>query len=191
MATDDSIEQKLSWKPKKGGGANFKTAQLIQDHKGLHIRNSIGLKIFGSVFIFVGAGIFLGSLFGLLGEGISIFLLLFGVIFFVAGIYTVRGRKPLHIDKGIGVYYYGHQYDYKKKYPREHQGELTDIQGIQFLEEYCESSDPDSSSYWSYEINFVFEDASRLNILDHGNHEAAWSDAETIAKYLNVPLWSQ
>ncbi len=46
-----------------------------------------------------------------------------------------------------------------------------------------------NGSYYSYEINLVLHNASRVNVIDHGNHQAVIEDAETLAQALGVPLW--
>ena len=45
------------------------------------------------------------------------------------------------------------------------------------------------SSYDSYELNAVLEDASRVLVVDHGNRDQLVSDAEVLAAFLGVPLW--
>ena len=47
----------------------------------------------------------------------------------------------------------------------------------------------DKSRYYSYELNLVLEDGSRLNVIDHGNVEAIRADAQKLAAFLGKPLW--
>jgi hypothetical protein len=41
----------------------------------------------------------------------------------------------------------------------------------------------------SYELNLVLKDGSRLNAIDHGNQQALRADSQTIATFINKPLW--
>ena len=65
-------------------------------------------------------------------------------------------------------------------------GKLEEIYAIQLLKEYCRG---DKSSYYSYELNLVLEDASRINVVDHGKLNLIRSDAEKLAAFLDIPLW--
>ena len=63
---------------------------------------------------------------------------------------------------------------------------LSEVKAIQVLRERISSK---NGSYYSYEINLVLADASRINVIDHGKHEAVIDDAELLATTLGVPLW--
>ena len=39
------------------------------------------------------------------------------------------------------------------------------------------------------EIGNALQDASRLNVIDHGNRKKLLEDAEQLASYLGVPIW--
>jgi hypothetical protein len=45
------------------------------------------------------------------------------------------------------------------------------------------------SSYYSYELNLVLDDGSRINVVDHGNLERLRSDAQTLSQFLGKPVW--
>ena len=47
-----------------------------------------------------------------------------------------------------------------------------------------------NSSYTSYELNFVFEDGSRYNVIDHAKYESIQKEAIMISEFLGVPLWN-
>ena len=44
-------------------------------------------------------------------------------------------------------------------------------------------------AFRSYELNVVLDDASRRNLVCHGDHARLRQDASTLAAFLNVPLW--
>ena len=64
---------------------------------------------------------------------------------------------------------------------------LQNVHAIQVLQEYCPQSD--STNFFSYEINLVLKDKSRVNVVDHGNMVLAQKDGKTLADFLNVVLW--
>ncbi len=64
---------------------------------------------------------------------------------------------------------------------------IRDIRAIQVVGENCSGSK--GSRYRSYEINLVLKDASRVNVIDHGNLSQILLDAQQIATRLNVPMW--
>jgi hypothetical protein len=64
---------------------------------------------------------------------------------------------------------------------------LREIRAIQVIGENCSGSK--GSRYRSYEINLVLRDASRVNVIDHGNISQILLDAQQIATRLSVPMW--
>ena len=64
---------------------------------------------------------------------------------------------------------------------------LGEIHGIQIIKEYCSTK---NGGYYSYELNLVLKDASRVNVLDHGNGARLRRDADELAGFLGgVPVW--
>jgi hypothetical protein len=45
------------------------------------------------------------------------------------------------------------------------------------------------ADYYSYEINLVTQEGSRINVVDHGDLDRIRQDARQLAQFLNVPLW--
>jgi hypothetical protein len=72
---------------------------------------------------------------------------------------------------------------------RQGHGETTalgEIHALQLISEHCTS---DNSSYYSYELNLVLADGRRINVVDHGNRATLYSDADSLAAFLGVPIW--
>ena len=63
---------------------------------------------------------------------------------------------------------------------------LDDIHAIQLISEYISGK---KSSYYSYELNLVLKDASRINVIDHGNDSTISSNAKVLSRFLDVPVW--
>ena len=45
------------------------------------------------------------------------------------------------------------------------------------------------SSYYSYELNLVLHDGSRINVVDQGNLKRLRSDANAFSQFLDKPVW--
>lgn len=187
----------VDWHPLKGGGANFQTHRLDSSNPDfLVFKASKGAYLFSGVFIFFGL---LGLLIPLIvffneGQkewGMVLFAVLFGGIFLAAGAFMFYFMTtPRVFDTFYGCYYKGRKkpehrlgMNSDKKHALTH---LSEVKAIQILRERIRSK---NGSYYSYEINLVLDDASRINIIDHGKHEAVVDDAEVLATTLGVPLW--
>ncbi len=59
------------------------------------------------------------------------------------------------------------------------------MHALQLISEYVSGK----SSYYSYELNLVLDDGSRINVVDHGNLAAIREDAGKLALFLAKPLW--
>ena len=193
--SNDTIKSKVSTSPLKPGGANFKTNVLIQASPSkLIYKPSIGAALFSFIFLAVGMGVLFYALFPLFQsqiESVSIpwFLILFGLIFSGAGGFMFyMFYKPRVFDKQQGLYYT--TYAFKGHQSRRKQSEnylsLQSIIAIQIIGEHVKSDD---GSYKSFELNLVLEDASRRNVVDHGNLKAIINDAEMLSEFLNIPIW--
>ncbi len=126
------------------------------------------------------------------GWGLGLFLIPWGAIFGGVGVYVLYGaRNGLVFDSAKGSYYRGKVYDASLTADRDKLGMLSDIYALQIISEHVRSSSSSggSSSYNSYEINLVFGDGERLNVMDHGKLAAIEKDAKTLAQFLSVPIW--
>jgi len=185
----DEIALKTSWSPANTGGANFGSHRLKQvSDQRIEFRVKKRLMMFAYIFIFCGLGVmalFIGE--GMTGDIVMLYIgIPFGGAFLAVGIFLRRylGRKII-FDKQTGQFQKGH-----KGHFSEH-CLLSDIHAIQLLREYIHSSDDDDNdtSYYSYELNLVLRDASRLNVIDHGNLSDIYYGADVLSAYLNIPVW--
>ncbi len=179
----------------KGRGRNFKTHNLVNvDYSRIEFRSSVGAKLFYLVFLLVGLGVMIGisvskisdGTFGLNAE--TLLMLAFGLVFAsVGGGLLYYGSAPVVFDKKACYFWKG------RKSPREvfnkssikHLAKLEDVHAIQLISEYVRGN---KSSYHSYELNLVLKDASRINVIDHGNKKSIRENAETLS-FLNKPVW--
>lgn len=190
--TDNSIKKNVSITPLKPGGSNFKTHVLIEKTSSqLRYRPSVGGALFGFIFFAIGFGFLIfnigfnkwfiqePSLFNFFG-------LAFGLVFAISGgymLYTLY--KPRVFDKQSGYYYKGYNFKPNER-KLKHQFRLRTIIAIQIIGESIRSK---NGSYGSFELNLVLEDATRRNVIDHGNLKSIIDDAHVISSFLNVPIW--
>ncbi|WP_144392051.1 hypothetical protein [Pleionea sediminis] len=176
----------LDWTPIKSGGTNFGTHRLVQTTpRRLEFKISIGGTLFCSLFSLIGAAV--GIMFYM--ESKEIIPTLIGSVFFVSGIVMYYFMSiPRVFDKGANAYWKGRQqfHSFSGLKAQKESVALSDIAGIQVLSEYIRG---DKSSYYSYELNLILVDGNRLNVIDHGNREKIRKNAETLASFLNVPLF--
>ena len=187
--TDDPVAQKVSWQPAKPGGANFKTQKIVITPEKVVVKKTVGMILFGLVFLLPGLG---GLLFGapynfINGDsGAGIFFIVWGSGFGGAGLLMLYFGKPFTIDKMRGVFYRGKKYSGNPTGKKKTQGMLSEIYAIQLLSEHVQSS---KNSYTSYELNLVFKDGSRMNVMDHGNARDIETAAKKLGDMLKVPIW--
>ena len=190
----DPLAQQVDWSPLSRGGANFRTHRLVPiSDSHLEFRSTLGARLFAGVFLFFGA-LAPGVIF--VAEGLEPSTMFsspafgFGALFSTAlvgaGIFLFRQFcSPIVFDKATCEYTRKKRLFQGGKSP-EFPINLQRIRGVQILKEWVSGSE---SSYDSYELNAVLEDASRVLVVDHGNRDQLVSDAEVLAAFLGVPLW--
>ena len=192
----DPVADTTEWGPAKRGGSSFKTHKLVYfGGQRLDFKGSIGGIIFGLIFFLAGIGaivgfsIFMGTSENLEFEFPMLIPYVFGTIFSLVGWFMYRSMTaPIVFDKTLGHFWKG------RKSPREVfnidsikvHTKLDQIHAIQILSEYCHT---DKSHYYSYELNLILKDSSRINVIDHGNLKVLREDANTLADFLGVPIW--
>jgi len=192
---NDPIAIKTSWSPLKKGGTNFQTHKLVTvSTSKLEFKHSFIAIFFYMIFATVGLGILGYSLYAELQLSFNLEiqnLILFGMglLFFGIGATMAHfGTKPIVFDKMLGYYWKGrkkpnHNIEYAKPELFTH---LNDIHVLQIISEYIRG---EKSSYHSYELNLVFRDGSRKNVIDHGSLESLREDAQVLAQFINKLIW--
>ncbi len=193
---DDPNAVNTAWTPAKGGGANFKTHNLVQvNNRRIIFRSSIGARIFYGVFLLVGLGFAIGFSYPQISEGTfnfsfeSLFPTLFGFLFAViGGLLLYFGTKPIVFEKANGYFWKGRKNPETVYSINELKSctKLKEIYALQIISEFVRG---DKSSYYSYELNLVLNDASRINVIDHGKLEKIREDAKKLSQFLEKPIW--
>ena len=194
---NDPIAEQTDWSPLKGGGTNFKTHNLKKVHaQRMVFRCSLGMLLFGGIFFLVGVGVLVGCVIGFFNRGpdtewqLFVFLPLFGLAFGAAGFFMLRGAMtPRVFDLSHGYYCRSRKKPEHAFDPSEIKDHvrLSEIHALQLLSEYCRG---DKSSYYSYELNLILKDGSRINVVDHGGRSAIIRDAQELSLFLGKPLWN-
>ncbi|MEW5736683.1 MAG: hypothetical protein AB1921_17695 [Thermodesulfobacteriota bacterium] len=193
---DDPVVRKTEWTPAKKGGANFKTRNLVRvNEQRLEFRASTQQVLVSLVFLLVGLGLFLGLPIyewglGGLDMGRKVLLLIpVGLLFFLVGAaLLVSGMVPAVFDKGRNAFWRGKTGPgeaFERKGLKDYT-EFHRIHAIQLVSEYCKGS---KTSFYSYELNLVLDDGSRLNIVDHGDKDRLREDAKVLGAFLGKPMW--
>lgn len=188
------VAQQTDWHPLRSGGANFGTHKLDSSSPDkLVFKATIGAQLFAGVFTLSGLlgliipiVIFINQ--GMHNWSLLLFALFFGGIFLAAGLFMFYFfALPKVFDTFYGLYYTGWKQpkdDFKTK---SKVTELNQVAALQILRERVRSK---NGSYYSYELNLILKDASRVNVIDHGNHNQIIEDATSLAESLGVPLWN-
>ena len=192
----DPVAMQTDWTPaKKKGGAGFRTHKLVESNsERLEFRASMGLKLFCLTFLGLGVICLIVFTFAILsgGEKVSWKILLpigIGLAFTIAGAYMLYfGTAPIVFDRRRGFFWKGrknpdHVFD---KRTLKHFAELEQIHALQLISKLVSSQE---NAYHSYELNLVLEDGKRINVVDHGDQDRLRKDADTLAAFLDKPIW--
>jgi len=195
---DDPIARKVSWDPAKLGGANFRTQKMKVSGNQIVIERTGSAILFCLFFALLGlVGQVAGGLLIFLNSELAggVFMIVLGVLFDVVAalLLILIGNRKVIFDKLAGVYFRGKAFDHSTSSHRSQQGRLADIHAIQLVNEKIRSNpaNGDLSTYTSYEMNLVFKDGDRLNVMDHGIEKDIEESARQLGSYLGVPIWRQ
>ncbi|MBC8288950.1 MAG: hypothetical protein H8E37_01415 [Planctomycetes bacterium] len=201
-----------SWGPLVRGGASFRTRELRQVSADRQEFVATRGMMLAPLFVFVlmviqtGMCIFIYRFFagdmelGELWEKRR-FVPLFGLGFGALGCVMMLGaatflwfaaRRPVVLDRPSGFFWKGTR-DPSQADPAtiRNCALLSESVGLQILSEYVVKRDNEGAAhrFHSFELNLVLSDASRVNIVDHGNLKALRNDAAMVAEFLSVPVW--
>lgn len=191
---NDPLTEQVKWTPAKGGGTNIRTHKLVEKSPmRMAFRPTAGALFFYLIFLFAGLGVSVGITASAMSKGNFKAELLFpigiGLVFIIIGAcLTYFGTNPIVFDLQNGYFWKGRKdpervFDINKI---KHCVRLKEIHALQVLSEYCSGN---KTSYYSYELNLVLKDGTRLNVVDHGNLKKLREDAGKLAKFLNKPVW--
>lgn len=188
--TDDPVAQRVDWGPAIKGGASFRQQTLVEVSPDLLlVKPTFRHTLFCSVFLLLGSVVpgFMAYLalqrgqYGPVAIAAGVALVFCGV-----GVLMLRSNQPLRLDRRSGYYLRGSARLEAETLPRASRGRLAEVHALQIVAETLESK---HARYRSYELNFVFPDGGRVNVMDHGDLPALERDALRLGAFLDVPVW--
>jgi hypothetical protein len=101
------------------------------------------------------------------------------------------GTAPIVFDRRRGFFWKGrknpdHVFD---KGTLKHFAELEQIHALQLISKLVRNSGSEDGPFLCYELNLVLEDGKRINVLNQGNQDRLREDADTLAAFLDKPVW--
>ncbi len=190
---DDPIAAETDWSAAASGGTNFRTHRLVQlSPVRAEFRLAFGAMLFCWIFCVLGLGAIgfgLATLLGAIPKGPPWWLITpIGLVFASVGVGMWWSMaRPRVFDMQDLWYWRGKRpTDRDAVEACKHAAPLDRVHAIQIISEHCRGND---SSYYSYEVNLVLHDGSRVNVIDHGSLKHIRKDAQTIADLIGVPVW--
>jgi hypothetical protein len=186
-ALGDPVAKLTEWGPCKVGGASFCTHVLRDDDLArLSFRPTVGAIIFYAIFFLAGSGMVVLGVFTALTTDTAVPLVVLGLVGLLFGSIGAAmlwsGTQPIVFDRAQGRYWKG----WSPTPPGVAAGvELTAIHALQIVSEYCGGK----TRFYSYELNLVLKDGTRVNVVDHGDVARLRKEGSTVARFLGVPLW--
>lgn len=202
----DPVALETKWTVLEHGGASFGTRRLeVISPARLELRATRAWYGMGLAFVVTGLLMGGGLAWSFLGRedsrGGLACPVLFVALFLVVGTLIVwAGRVPQVFDKSVGAYWIGRRVPTRPGLPGAGSLDagadgfdgvrLDGIHALQLLRERCTSgTGTRRTTYYSYELNLVFRNGGRMNVIDHGNLPLLRRDASTLADFLGKPVW--
>lgn len=194
----DEVAAKTGWGPAKSGGASFGTHRFADaGPRRVEFRATRGARLFYGAFAGMGALVIVIfptaalSTVGLTwqtGPFLILPTVIGGIFVFAGGAMWYHGAAPIVFDKQRGEYWKGRvaPEEAANRQQIKERVTLERIHALQLIREHVRGN---KSSYYSYELNLVLDDATRLNVVDHGKLEDLRVDAEALSRFLDKPLW--
>lgn len=192
---NDPMAQKISWEPCVIGGANFKTQEIVEDGEVVKIQKTTATLLFSRLMAALGALVIVaGIVFSWYSDALIVaaFALLLGGGFVFTAYYSLKRMPPIVFDGLQKIYFRGHLEPARASDDANNYAEFSDVYSIQLLdkEERISTDDGNSSTtYTCYELNLIFKEGNRSNIMNHSERDEIHKAAHQLAVLLNIPIW--
>ena len=198
---NDPIAEQTEWSPTITGGSKSRTQDLKKiSSDRMQFRPSSATVASIVIIASIGIGMVGTPAYRMIHNRVFYFSMpmVFGLIFGVAGVYGLyRYFVPIVFDRRINAFWKDWKSPLKVIQTTELKAfaPLTDIHALQIIRESCEQRDSSSSGsrrserFYSYELNLVLNNTSRINVTDHGDLPRLQEDAKRLSDFLGKPLW--
>lgn len=197
---NDPVAVQTEWTPLVYGGSNICTRKLKSSSQGMAFKPTLSLLSIALSCIVIGAVTWL--LCGLsilssqsLTQG-TLMALFIGLMFGGGGAWIwYTYTTPIVFDAARGFFWKGRLGRDGAVDQLDVYVPLKQIRALQLISESCTMTETDSDGdrstrhYHSFELNLVDHRGQRLNVVDHGNYQVLRADADTLAAFLDVPVW--
>ena len=187
---DDELAYQIEWTPLIRGGTNFTTHRLVKslgtNRDKIFVKTTTWCYMYCSFFLIVTFSIIATSLGGDVTWTVN------GVEEPPPSFWPLVALLPIAV--GCGMLWWQKRkegiFEYKAyTFTRGNQTfELDQVCAIQLIDEQV-SSNNEGGSFRSYELNLVFNNCSRINIVDHGSLTTIRQDSRMLSEFLRVPIW--
>ena len=162
------------------GGDRFQSMHLVFRQDSITARPNWGLLFMCMVAMAMGT---LLLWLGMTHDGDKFITLLLGTVFFMGGLFVFFRQ----MFKTVPLFDMVDDMFYPKGFTRDGSG--ISLKQFDHLEIFTERIyTPKNNIHNSYELNVVLKDGSRYNILDYGDAQSLWEDANGLAAILSLPL---
>ncbi len=196
---DDPIATKTNWNPAKPSGDRYCTYKLVKENNNRVVFEATYTVLIANILLIViGLGlawitfktIILNS------PQMTTFSTIIEYMKFFVGVGVAGGcsyiiyvvLKPNIFDKSVG-YYWNNYKSPKQSYNQEELDKFISLHKIHALQLVSEMCYGGRVVHYSYELNLVLDDGTRINVIDHGNKEKLRDDARRLSLFLGVPVW--
>jgi hypothetical protein len=184
---NDSVALTTSWKALNTGSSNFDSRKLVvsADRSRITYRTTAGAKIFSGLFIATGVFFlfvwhrqygrwFPGSFAEALAPLACVFFIAMGsFILYDVSVPIKFNRRNSTLVKGRGK--------------RRKTIYFSEIHALQLIQVRVSGSD--GPAYRNHQLNIIFKDGTRMNIVTYYRPDRAREDANVISQYIGRPLW--
>ena len=188
-AFDDEIVYQIEWTPLVLGGTNFTTHRLAKSlgtsRDRIRVETTSWCYMFCSLFLMATVFMFFSTLGGDATWTVN------GVDGPPPAFWPLLALSPAAAGCGMlwwikrkeGIFEY-HTYTFTRG---NQTFELDQVHAIQLIDERVHTSK--GGYFRSYELNLIFNNCSRINIVDHGSLGAIRQDSRILSEFLRVPIW--
>jgi len=196
-ALNDSVAMQAGWTPRRRKqGASFQTHKLVAVNSNrIELRGPLAIKLTYFIFLLAGIGMIIGVFYTNLSSGeFSFNETTFAASFLglvcagVGGCLLYFDTAPIVFDQRRGYFWKGRQAP-DEVLERKAAGRFAELEQIHALQLISKRVRTDRRSYYSFELNIVLDNASRINVVNYGNPRKIREDAITLSEFLGKPVW--